>query len=106
MSSFQQWDQLYSYLHPDVQAKYTKEQFIEDRKKAGGIFANVKDYKVDKASIVESWTDKDGTGKTYQNAAEVPFILTFNGDKTLRGTIHLAKTNDGTWRYFWSPIKN
>ncbi len=102
-STFQQWPQLYAYLHPDVQAKYTKDQYVTERQQNGVLFSTIKDYKIAKAEKLDQWTDKDGTGKTYTDVAEVPITINFSGDTTLNITMHLAKAPDGTWRYFWSP---
>lgn len=34
-TSYQQWQQLYDYLHPDMQSKITREEFIAERSKSG-----------------------------------------------------------------------
>ena len=106
LSTYQQWDQLYQYVHPDVQAKFTKEQFVSERTQNGAALATVKDFTVDTAILLPTWTDGAGTGKVYQNVVEVPFMITFSSGMTYRGTMHLAKTSDGSWRYFWWPEKS
>lgn len=103
LSQYQEWDVLYGYLDPDAQAKYTETQFVTDRQKNGAAFATVQSFQTQKAAILPTWTDATGTGKTYQNVADVPLTLTFNGGTTLNASMHLAKAPDGTWRYFWSP---
>lgn len=104
-TSFQQWDLLYTYLHPDIQAKYTKEQFIADRKENGVKFAtDLKDYKIDTAVALATWSDTKGDGKEYKDVAEVPITYNFKDGGTAKSTIHLAKAPDATWRWFWSPV--
>ena len=102
LSSYQQWQQLYDLLHPDIQNKFTREQFIDERKTNGKPFSLIKNYTTDSATILDSWTDTDGIGKTYQNVAEVPFTIMLD-DNPFRGTMHLVKASDGQWRYFWWP---
>ncbi|SPF54021.1 conserved exported hypothetical protein [Candidatus Desulfosporosinus infrequens] len=103
LSAYGQWDQLYAYLHPDVQGEYTKEIFITDSKEKGGMFALIKDYKVEAATLLPTWSNTKGDDKEYKNVAEVPFMLDFTNGSLIRTTMHLAKTPDGSWRYFWSP---
>lgn len=103
LSQHQQWDVLYGYLHPDVQAKYTQAQFIADRAGTDGMWMTVKTVDVQTASMISSWTDSTGTGKTYANVAEVPFTITFNDGTAINANMHLVKASDGTWRYFWAP---
>ena len=103
-TSLQQWDEVYTYLHPDIQAKYTKERFIADRKQYGFQFsAAIKDYKVGTAVKVSSWVDTKGTGTEYKNVMEVPITYNFKDGTGVTSTVHLAKAPDGTWRWFWSP---
>ena len=103
LSQHQQWDVLYGYLDPDVQAKYTVAQFVADRQQNGAVFATVQSFTVQSATMLPTWTDTTGTGKTYTNVADVPLTLTFSGGSTLNASMHLVKAADGTWRYFWSP---
>jgi len=103
-TNLQQWDQLYTYLHPDTQAKYTKERFIADRKQYGSQFAtSIKDYKVETAVKISTWIDTKGTGTEYINVVEVPIAYNFKDGTSITITVHLAKAPDGTWRWFWSP---
>lgn len=103
-TSFQQWEQVYSYLHPDIQVKYTKERFITDRKKYGAQFAmSIKDYKVNTAVMLSTWVDTKGTGKEYKDVVEVPIAYNFKDGTAIKSTMHLAKVPDGTWRWYWSP---
>jgi hypothetical protein len=106
LTSYQQWSQLYAYLHPDIQAKFTQQQFIDERTKSGGGTALITNYSIDSADAVTlpTWTDSKGSGNTYQNVAEVPVKVTM-GSINVNTTIHLAKAPDGTWRYFWWPEK-
>lgn|GEM_PF-2582149 len=103
-TSLQQWDQVYTYLHPDIQAKYTKERFISDRKQYGAQFATaIKDYKVGTAVMLSTWVDAKGTGLEYKGVVEVPIAYNFNDGTAIKSIMHLAKAPDGTWRWFWSP---
>lgn len=105
LSAYGQWDQLYAYLHPDVQGEYTKEVFIKNSKEKGGMFALIKDYKVEAATLLPTWSNTKGDGKEYKDVVEVPFMLDFTNGSLIRTTMHLAKAPDGSWRYFWSPRK-
>jgi len=103
-TNLQQWDQLYTYLHPDTQAKFTRERFIADRKQYGSQFAtSIKDYKVETAVKINTWIDTKGTGTEYKNVVEVPIAYNFKDGTSVTITVHLAKAPDGTWRWFWSP---
>ena len=103
-TNLQQWDQLYTYLHPDTQTKYTKERFIADRKQYGSQFAtSIKDYKVETAVKISTWIDTKGTGTEYKNVVEVPIAYNFKDGASVTISVHLAKAPDGTWRWFWSP---
>ncbi|MCL6611175.1 MAG: copper amine oxidase N-terminal domain-containing protein [Peptococcaceae bacterium] len=106
LSSYRQWNLLYDYLHPDLQKLFTRDQFITEREKNGSIFAFIKEYSIDEATIIKEWTDSEGTRNTYYNVAEVPYMITFSGGTTFRGNFHLAKAPDGSWRFFWWPAKN
>jgi len=103
LSQHQQWDVLYSYLDPDVQAKYTEAQFISERQQNGSAFATVKSFTVQPSTTLSTWSDASGTGNTYSNVADVPFTLTLDDGTTISGNMHLTKASDGNWRYFWSP---
>lgn len=103
-TNLQQWDQLYTYLHPDTQAKYTKERFIADRKQYGSQFAtSIQDYKVETAVKVSTWVDTKGTGIEYKEVVAVPIAYNFKDGASVTITVHLAKAPDGTWRWFWFP---
>ena len=103
-TSLQQWDQLYTYLHPDTQAKYMKERFIADRKQYGSQFTtSIKDYKVESAIKVSTWVDTKGTRIEYKDVVEVPIAYNFKDGTAVTITVHLARAPDQTWRWFWSP---
>lgn len=103
-TSLQQWDELYTYLHPDTQAKYMKERFIADRKQYGSQFtASIKDYKAEPAIKVSTWVDSKGTGIEYKDVVAVPIAYNFKDGTAVTITVHLAKAPDETWRWFWSP---
>jgi len=103
-TNLQQWDQLYTYLHPDTQAKYSKERFITDRERYGPQFAAaVKNYKVETAVKVSSWVDTQGTGTEYKDIVEIPIAYNFKDGSAVTIIVPLAKASDGTWRWFWSP---
>lgn len=102
-TSLQQWDQLYTTLHPDVQAKYAVEQYIAVGKESGAQFvSSVKDYKVGTAVMLSTWKDTKGMGNEYKDVAEVPITYNFKDGTSVNGPMHVVKV-DGTWRWFWGP---
>jgi len=101
--TLQQWEQLYTELHPDVQAKYGNTQFVASEKENGAKFVEaLKDFKVGTAIILGTWTDTKGMGNEYKDVAEVPITYNYKNGTTDNGPIHLVKV-DGTWHWFWGP---
>ena len=102
----EQWDQIYASLHPNIQAKYPKEQFITDYKANDAKYAkSIKDHSIDKVVILDAWTDSKGTGEEYKGVAEVSLTENLKDGKPSAGSMHLAKASDGTWRWFCTPPK-
>ncbi|AGK99657.1 hypothetical protein [Desulfoscipio gibsoniae] len=99
--SYQQWQQLYKYLHPDTRALITEDEFIK-MKEDGPVLA-IESYQVKEPVLLNSWTDSKGTGKTYKNVAEIPFEITVNlvGNKQpYKASMHLVQDEQGAWKYF------
>ncbi|MHB8073197.1 hypothetical protein [Desulfosporosinus fructosivorans] len=102
-TSLIQWDQLYTSLHPDIQAKYSKEQYVASGKEnEEQVIASLKDYKIGTAIILSTWTDP-GMGAEYKDVAEVPITYNYKDGSSENGNMHLAKDPEGNWRWFWSP---
>lgn len=102
-NTLQQWDQMYSTLHPDVQSKYSKEQYIAYGKEKGSKFAeSLKDFKVGTTVMLPTWTDTKGMGPEYKDVAEVPITYNFKDGVTDKSNMHVVKV-DGAWRWFWGP---
>ncbi|MFZ5639116.1 MAG: hypothetical protein ACOY4Q_00230 [Bacillota bacterium] len=98
-----QWEEIYGYLHPDIQAAVSKEEFVKNR--SGDLqYTKIKykDYSVDKVKMLKEWREK---GLVFKDVAEVSYSVrvdTAVGEKTIGNTMRLAKDKDGKWKYlFW-----
>lgn len=103
LSEQQKWNVLYTYVDPVIQAKYTEQQFIDERKVNGAAFARVTNIEVGNPIMLPTWMDTIVTHKSYSNVAEVPVKLTVDGS-IVTATMHLTEVN-GKWKYFWSPTQ-
>lgn len=100
-----QWAELYGYLHPDVQAAVTKDEFVKIR---SGVLEHTKlkydDFTVVKYAMLKEWHDTFDKSKTYTDVAEVSYTVrveTSKGVKDIGNTMHLVKDKDGKWKYLW-----
>lgn len=110
LSSYGQLDSAYELLHPSIRSVFTEEEYTKDRKKSEWLFSSIKDIKIEQSRIIEQWTDEKMPNKiTYQNVAEVPFMITYtamNAERTIRGTMHLIHDDKGNWRFLWWPMED
>ena len=98
-----QWAELYSYLHSDIQAAVSKDEFVKNR--SGDLqYTKIKykDYTVGKVTMLREWREKD---LVFKDVAEVSYnvrVDTAVGERTIGNTMRLAKDKDGKWKYlFW-----
>jgi len=98
--SYQQWQQLYKYIHPDTQKLMTEQEFIQMQESNMPSFEIVE---IKDAILLDSWTDRKGNGKTYRDVAELPFTLNENimgQQQAYKASMHLVKDSEGLWKYF------
>ncbi len=109
LESFGQLDKMYEYLHPDLQERVNREDFMNSKKKLLET-ATIVSFEVGKPEILESWTFSSGVFvRTYKKVAAIPVTITIRapivGDQVIKDIDHLAKAEDGTWRFFWTKPK-
>lgn len=100
-----QWADVYAYLHPDIQAAVTKDEFIKIRT---GELEHTKikydDFSVGNYKMLKTWQDIFDKSRTYTDVAEVSYIVrveTSQGEKEIGNTMHLVKDKAGNWKYLW-----
>lgn len=105
MKEEKRWEDLYGYLHPDVQSAVYKDEFVKARSaEAGRTKVKYKDFTVKDYKILKAWRDNPDNGKIYADVAEVSYIVTVEtavGVKEIGNTMHLAKDSNGEWKYLW-----
>jgi hypothetical protein len=98
-----QWEELYSYLHPDIQAAVSKDEFVKNR--SGDLqYTKIKykDYTVGKVTMLKEWREKDLVFKDVAEVSYTVLVDTAVGEKTIGNTMRLTKDKDGEWKYlFW-----
>lgn len=101
------WDKLYGYLHPDIQALITKEQFAKQMaEKKSHMKIKYENFALVKVKMLPEWQDPFESKMPYRNVAEVYYTVkvdTPKGEKEITNTLHLVKVN-GDWKYLWSRI--
>lgn len=99
------WAELYTYLHPDVQSAVYKDEFVKTRTaESQRTKVKYKEYTVKDYKMLKAWRDNLEAGKIYADVAEVAYTVrveTAVGEKEIGNTMHLARSDDGQWKYLW-----
>ena len=79
----EQWDEIWSTLHPDSQALFSsKDEFIQQEKNDNAE-VSLKSFTIVNIEIIPQWTYASegnlvGTDKTYSNVAQIELIITYS----------------------------
>jgi len=106
---FNQWDKLWSMLHPDMKAVYgNEEEFAKNMEQR----LNVKDSIIGPIQVIPQWIcrsteDLLGTEKTYSNVVEIPttFIYTAVFGETEMSQMMYGVGVEKEWKFFIRKIK-
>ena len=107
-----QYGENYDLLHPDIQSKFSREDYIECMSKYDeilGIETIRGECKYGEVKFLPTW-EYEKTGKIYNDVAEIQYNCNMTvqssiyGERTVRneGKAHWVKS-EGYWRWFLSP---
>lgn len=102
LESEQKWKQLYAFLHPDIQAKISLNDFVDQISKEYP--DKIEAFNVDRTNRTTNYKYPQNS-IIYKEAAKIDYtVSSANGQKT-EDRLYLAKAPDNTWRLLWWPKK-